>query len=194
MIEYKKDAFCDLLGSTGDRWHTGQLSENGEPEMTEEQRKTLLKAQQGELDGVETYLSLAQIVNNETDRETFKALAADEGRHASVFKQYTGEVLKPDRLQARAVVLLYRLVGKRVLYPIIARFEYAAIPGYEELEKEFPEVASVKNDEKRHGDTLKALLKNGEFNDRPCLPAIVCAAVSIFLLRRLFNPKNTSER
>ncbi len=130
--------------------------------MTEEQRKKLIKAQQGELDGVETYLMLADTVHNEADAQAFRTLAADEGRHASVFKQYTGEVLQPKKLQARAVVILYHLLGKKALYPLIARFEYAAIPGYEKLEKEFPEVASVKNDERRHGDTLMELLENGE--------------------------------
>ena len=59
--------------------------------MTENQRRKLIKAQQSELDGVETYLMLADIVNNEADKEAFKKLAADEGRHASVFKLYTGE-------------------------------------------------------------------------------------------------------
>ncbi|MCR5775465.1 MAG: hypothetical protein K6G42_10315 [Lachnospiraceae bacterium] len=55
--------------------------------MTEERRRELIKAQQGELNGVETYLTLANIVHNESDRKAFKILAADEGRHASVFKQ-----------------------------------------------------------------------------------------------------------
>ena len=54
--------------------------------MTDEARKTLIKAQQGELDGVETYLMLAEVVHNEDDVKAFKELAADEGRHAAVFK------------------------------------------------------------------------------------------------------------
>ena len=155
--------------------------------MTEAQRRKLIKAQQGELDGVETYLMLADAVSNETDKEAFKKLAADEGRHASVFRKYTGEILKPGKLQARAVVILYHIIGKRALYPLIARFEYAAIPGYEQMEKEFPEVVSVKNDEKRHGDTLKTLLDNGEYADKPKLPIVVCVLVFIWLAGRLIR-------
>ena len=149
--------------------------------MTEEQRRKLIKAQQSELDGVETYLMLADTVKNRSDRETFKTLAADEGRHASVFKQYTGEILKPRKLQARAVVILYHLIGKKALYPLIARFEYAAIPRYEQLEKEYPEVESVKNDEKRHGDTLMALLDNGEYADKAKWPIVVGALMPLVL-------------
>ena len=101
-----------------------------------------------------------------------------------MFKQYTGEILKPKKLQARAVVVLYHLIGKRTLYPLIARFEYAAIPGYEQMEKEFPEVESVKNDEKRHGDTLKALLDNGEYSDKPKWPTVVCVLVGIMIMMK----------
>lgn len=153
-------------------------------------RARLLKAQQGELDGVATYLRLAELVSNETDAKTFKRLAADEGRHAAVFKQYTGEVLQPKRLQAIAVAAAYRLLGKRILYPIIARFEYSAVPGYEQLMKDYPEVGSVKDDEKRHGDTLKALLGNGEYNDSPLILPIASVALlvlSIFYRRRMYH-------
>ena len=153
--------------------------------MSDLNRKKLLKSQQGELDGVETYLTLARTVSNESDARAFKTLAADEGRHAAVFRQYTGETLKPGRLQASAVSIAYRILGKRILYPIIAHFEYAAVPGYELMEKEYPEVESVKNDETRHGDTLKNLLKNGEFNDRPLLPIITGIILVLALVKRI---------
>ncbi|MCR5301400.1 MAG: rubrerythrin [Lachnospiraceae bacterium] len=154
--------------------------------MTKEVRKTLIKAQQGELDGVETYKMLAEVVHNEDDVKAFKELSADEGRHAAVFKNYTGEVLKPNKTQAFAVAVLYSLLGKKILYPLIAKFEYAAIPGYEELMKDYPEVETVKDDEKRHGDTLNGLLENGQFNDRPKLP-YVCAALAAIFIARLFR-------
>ena len=91
-------------------------------------RKELIKSQQGELDGVATYLKLADTVHNPSDAEAFRKLAADEGKHAAVFKRYTNVALKPKKLQANAVSVFYRLLGKRALYPLIARFEYAAIP------------------------------------------------------------------
>lgn len=159
--------------------------------VSEKDRAVLLKAQQGEMDGVATYLRLAKLVSNEADAKTFKQLAADEGRHAAVFKKYTGKVLRPKNLQAIAVDIGYRLLGKRILYPIIARFEYSAVSGYEKLMKDYPEVESVKNDEIRHGDTLKALLKNGEYYDTPLLPII---AVVITLLCVKFGKYAHSDR
>ena len=153
-------------------------------DISKEKREELLKAQQGEINGVETYRRLSEIVHNESDRQIFKELAADEGRHAAVFKQYTGTVLMPQRTQANAVAALYRLLGKRILYPLIAQGEYAAIPGYEKMMKEFPEVEAVKNDEKRHGDTVRALLKNGEYKDRPILPFMICGLTIVLLLKK----------
>jgi rubrerythrin len=154
--------------------------------MNEKDMETLLSAQQGEMDGVETYLTLAKIVHNETDVKVFKKLAADEGRHASVFKQYTGKALKPKKGQALAAAAGYLLLGKKIAYPIIAKFEYSAISGYEKLMKDYPEVESVKNDEKRHGDTINGLLKNEEFKDKPLLPLIL-AFIAVIALIRVFK-------
>ncbi len=120
--------------------------------------KTLLKAQQGELDAVLMYKALADVVKDKNDAETFRRLAAEEGHHASVFKNLTNQTLKPKKTLATFLPLLYRLIGRTRLYPIIAKGEYAAVKTYEPVVARFPEVESVKNDEKRHGDTVMALL------------------------------------
>ena len=80
-------------------------------------------------------------------------------RHASVFHSYTKEVLKPKKTMARIMPLLYYILGKKRLYKMIAKGEYDAAIGYEHLIKDFPEVESVKNDEKRHGDIFSGLLE-----------------------------------
>ncbi|MBQ9607914.1 MAG: rubrerythrin [Lachnospiraceae bacterium] len=149
--------------------------------------KNLIKSQQGELDGVETYLKLAETVNNESDADTFRRLAADEGRHAAVFRQYTKIMLNPKKFQANAVSLLYSIFGKRLLYPIIAGFEYAAIPRYKKMMREYPDVEGVMNDEKRHGDTVKELLFNGEYNDKPLFPYIVFLIAALFVIKKIFT-------
>ena len=126
--------------------------------ITAEERKVLLTAQQGELDAVKMYNALAKVVKDPADAETFRQLAAEEGRHAAVFKAMTNEVLKPKSTKAIVIPLLYRVIGKKKLYPLIAKGEYDAVKKYEPVAKRFPEVESVKNDEQRHGDTVLALL------------------------------------
>ena len=120
--------------------------------------KVLLKSQQGELDAVLMYNKLAGVVKDEKDAETFRRLAAEEGHHASVFKEITNKVLKPKKALATIVPLLYKIIGKKKLYPIIAKSEYAAENNYKSVADKFPEIESVKNDEHRHGDTVMGLL------------------------------------
>ncbi|MBO7470275.1 MAG: rubrerythrin [Bacteroidaceae bacterium] len=126
--------------------------------MTTEQLKELLRSQQGELDAVLMYQRLAKVVKTDKEREAFLQLAKEEGRHASVFHAYTKKPLKPKKTMSIIMPFLYRILGKKRLYRMIAKGEYDAAVGYEHLIEDFPEVESVKNDEKRHGDIVSALL------------------------------------
>lgn len=128
--------------------------------MTKKQWKALLKAQQGELDAVSMYQALSRKAKDTHDAETFLQLAAEEGRHAGVFHAYTGKVMRPKPTKAILLPLLYSLIGREKLYPIIANGEYKAVKKYEALIEEFDEVRSVQADEQRHGDIVLALLKN----------------------------------
>ncbi len=121
---------------------------------TENEMKTLLKAQQGELDAVLMYLALAKAVKNPGDKKTFLKLAKEEGHHAAVFRKLTKKILKPKKLKAILLPLLYKILGKKWLYPRIAKGEYAAEKKYIPLAERFPQVKSVQEDEKRHGDTV----------------------------------------
>lgn len=126
--------------------------------MTEEDRKILLKSQQGELDAVLMYNTLADACSDPLDRATFQQLAREEGHHASVFHQLTGKTLKPKKGQAVLVSMLYRIIGKKKLYPKIAQGEYDAAKNYAPVIQKFSEIESVQKDEQRHGDTVMALL------------------------------------
>lgn len=126
--------------------------------MTQDDMKILLKSQQGELDAVLMYRALADAVKNEHDAEAFRQLASEEGRHAKVFKELTSHTLKPKKTLAVAVPLFYKILGRKILYPVIAKFEYNAVNTYKPVAEKFPEVESVMNDEKRHGDIVNSLL------------------------------------
>ena len=76
------------------------------------------------------YNALAKVVKDSKDAETFRQLAAEEGHHAAVFKAMTNEVLKPKSTKAIVIPILYRIIGKKKLYPIIARKEYDAVKKY----------------------------------------------------------------
>ena len=128
-------------------------------EITKKKMKVLLKSQQGELDAVLMYNALAKVVKNTSDAQTFLQLAKEEGQHASVFHKLTNRVIRPKKTKAILLPILYKIFGSNFLYPKIAQGEYAAEKNYASLTDCFPEVLSVKKDEKRHGDTVMGLLK-----------------------------------
>ena len=120
-------------------------------------RKALLAAQQGEVDAVLMYNRLAAVVP-EADAAVFRQLAADEGRHASVFHSYTQTVLQPKETKAKLSPFLYKTIGKAKTYRLIADGEYSAAKKYQTLVCTFADVRSVMEDESRHGDTVMALI------------------------------------
>lgn len=118
------------------------------------------RAQQGELDAVNMYLALSDTVKEERDASLFRQLASEEGRHASVFRSLSQKTLRPNNTKAVVLPLLYRIIGRRRLYPLIARGEYDAYDKYAPLIAENSEIISVRDDEKRHGDLVMALLQD----------------------------------
>ena len=127
--------------------------------LTEKQMEECLTAQQGEIDAVYMYEKLAKKVKEEADKNAFIRLAGDEARHAEVFRKYTNKDLKPKKTKGVVVPLMYKLLGKKKVYPIIAKAEYDAAEKYKHLLADFPEVETVMNDEVHHGDAVKGLLK-----------------------------------
>ena len=124
------------------------------------QFKTLLKAQQGELDAVYMYEKLAKRVRDDADRSAFMRLAGDEARHAEVFRKYTEKDIKPKKTKGIFVPLLYTCLGKKKVYPLIAQKEYDAADKYKKIVDDFPEVREVMDDEVHHGDAVKKLISD----------------------------------
>lgn len=126
--------------------------------ITAIQMQALITAQQGEEDAVYMYERLAKVVRDDADREAFQRLAGDEKRHSDVFKKYSCMELKANPAKGIFVPLMYRILGKKRVYPIIAKGEYAAAEKYKHIIDDFPEVVEVMNDEVYHGDAVLGLL------------------------------------
>lgn len=137
---------------------TGMITPDRSSDVTVEQMKTLIKAQQGEMDAVYMYKRLAKTVREDKDREAFLRLAGDEARHADVFFRYTGKVLKANPAKGIVVPLMYRTLGRKKTYPVIAKGEYEAADKYRAIIADFPEAEAVMNDENIHGDAVLGLL------------------------------------
>ena len=157
--EQREQIVRESLGDEYDVCCGYELVKVANMEISNEDMKILLKSQQGELDAVLMYNALAEVAKHQKDKDTFRQLAKEEGHHASVFHKLTQTELTPKHTKEILLPLLYRIFPRWILYPAIAQGEYAAVKNYAPVAEKFPEVESVKNDEKRHGDTVKGLLQ-----------------------------------
>lgn len=127
--------------------------------MTKEQKIKLLKSQQGELNAVLIYQRLAKITKHKKGKEVFSEIAADEGKHAAILKSYTNEILKPKGTKAKLVGFLYKLLGHNFVIGLLEKGELKSIDNYKPLKDEFPKIQQIIEDELRHAEMAKSLLK-----------------------------------
>jgi len=120
--------------------------------MDQFKMKSLLKAQQGELDAVILYQSLAKLTKNSKVKEKFTQIAADEGKHAAILRSYTGEKLKPKNTNAVIVSFIYKTFGHSLTCKLLSKGEMNAIPNYKKMLSDFPKVKEIMDDELRHAN------------------------------------------
>lgn len=127
--------------------------------MNNELRESLLKLQQGELDGVVLYKTLSELEEFVDIKAELLKMAADEGRHASILKGYTNETLKPSNQLAKTMVTMLKDIGKNKLFEILSEGELKGGPVYEALGEHFEALKDVAKDEVAHAKKLKEFIK-----------------------------------
>lgn len=115
----------------------------------------IIKFQQGELDAVVLYRGLADKMDNEEDKKLLLSIAADEGKHAAILKKITNADLKANDGLKKTVLFLYKIVGKKFLFKIMAKSESIAAKGYKPFFNEYPQLREIADDELRHGELLR---------------------------------------
>lgn len=126
--------------------------------MTLEQKRKLLNAQQGELDAVILYSRLAQIVRDSDMKDQLLKVAADEGKHAAILREYTEEILKPKSIKAKIVIIMYKLLGHNFTLNMLANGEIKSIEKYNELTEDFPNIHKIIKDEKKHAQISRSFM------------------------------------
>ncbi len=119
----------------------------------------LIASQQTELDAVLLYQKLAELVKDEEQKKTLLSMAADEGRHAAILKGITGAELKPKDTLAKATAAMYKIGGKKLLFPFMSEFEINSFFSYKKFFTKYPEITKIASDEIRHGHLLAEMLK-----------------------------------
>lgn len=127
--------------------------------MTESEKKQLLKFQQGELDAVALYKKLAENMKTEESKKLLLSVAADEGKHAAILREYTGETLKPSYKKANLMDFLYRRMSKKLTFLILESGEKLSVYPYRKIEGRYSKITGIIADELRHSKIAARLAK-----------------------------------
>ncbi len=126
--------------------------------MATNEMDALIAAQQTELDAVLLYQELSKLMKTEEEKEILLKMAADEGRHGAILRGITGAELKPKPLMARAVCTMYKILGRRAVFPLMSDFEINSFFTYKKYFTKYPEIAKIASDEIRHGHILASMM------------------------------------
>lgn len=129
------------------------------PKISDKQMKMLLTFQQGELDAAVMYQKIASRIKNPAVAEEIKEIGKDEGRHAAVIFRLTQKKLKPKKALSNITLCGLKVIGAKLLFFIIAKFEQAAFKMYAPYANDFPELKAIGEDEAKHGNKIKELTK-----------------------------------
>jgi len=118
----------------------------------------LKKAQQDELIGTEVYDRLSKLVKNPHNAKILKQIAEDEKHHANIFKKYTGEDIKVNKLRVLFYVLISRIFGLTFGIKLQERGEEAAQKKYTQMSNAIPEMKEIIEAEEKHEAELINLI------------------------------------
>ncbi len=116
------------------------------------------KMQQSELTESVIYAKIARFAKGEENKQTLLRLAREERAHYQVWKQYTGEEMKPEKGKVFWYTLIARTLGFTFAVKLMERGEENAQVEYELLAKEVEESIHIRQQEEEHETALLGML------------------------------------
>lgn len=120
--------------------------------------RAVRKAQMDEMTGAVLYAFMAHREKKEENRALLEKMAADEKRHAAVWRAVTGEELQPRRGKILWMKVLTVVMGFTFVVKTMQKDEQLSSEAYENMKKELPQAAALLEDERRHETELYGLL------------------------------------
>ena len=116
------------------------------------------KMQQSELTESVIYEKIAGFAKGEENRDTLLRLSREEKAHYQIWKQYTGEEMKPEGWKVFKYTFLAKILGFTFAVKLMERGEENAQAEYELLAQEVEESASIRAQEEEHERALLDML------------------------------------
>ncbi len=112
-------------------------------------KSNLLKFQKNEITEHLIYLKLSAR-QKENNRKVLERIARDERSHYEIIKGRTGEEVEPSQFKIFWYTVLSYIFGLTFTLKAMERGERLAQENYEKIERKFPEIKKVIEDEERH--------------------------------------------
>jgi VIT1/CCC1 family predicted Fe2+/Mn2+ transporter len=132
--------------------------------ITKEMREEIKILQIEELNGMKTYLKLADMVKDSENKKVLKRIAVEEKKHYDIWKTYTDEDIKPNKLKIQFFYFLSRIFGLTFGIRLMELGEADAQKAYEKIIKQIPEAEEVMKEEETHEELLIDMLDEESLN------------------------------
>lgn len=127
-------------------------------DMTPELRQQLLLFQRNEITEHQIYTRLANSVKVAQNRQILRGIAQDELGHYHLWKKYTQQDVKPDRVKVWFYYLVSRIFGYTFGIKLMERGEEDAQSSYQSLRGQIEEIDEFLEDENEHEQALIGML------------------------------------
>ncbi len=126
--------------------------------LSEKALSIIKKMQQNELNESIIYKKIAKFTKGEENKKTLLRLAEEEFSHYNIWKKYTHNESKPQRLKIFKFSLIARILGFTFAVKLMERGEGQAQEEYQCLLDEVPESTFILQQESEHEEALIAML------------------------------------
>lgn len=116
--------------------------------------KSVLIAQKEEITGYTIYNKLAQTEKDPHNAQLFRDIAAQELRHYHQLKDISGVDIRPSRWNTLKSYFITKTFGLTFGVKLMEKNEQSAQKAYAELEKHYPFIAQIREDEEKHEHQL----------------------------------------
>ena len=127
-------------------------------EISQKAMNIIRKMQQNELTESVIYEEIAKFAKGEENKKTLIRLAAEEKAHYEIWKKYTGEELKVNKLKVFKYKFLARVLGFTFAVKLMENGEENAQKEYDILYDEVEESIQIKQQEEEHEAALLDML------------------------------------
>ena len=134
------------------------IQTSGKMDISQELREQLLVYQKNEITEHHIYNRLARAIKALENRRVLEKVGDDELRHYRVWRSYTKQDVKPDRLKVWWYYLISRIFGFTFGIKLMEGGEEDAQDSYAQLRETLPEAETIIREEKEHESALLELL------------------------------------